>query len=151
MFKHMLVATDGSELSERAIAYAISIAAPVNAQVTALYVVQPVHTIVPAPLSETISADFAARVEEHAKAAMAFVEQTARKANVTVNLVTVREEQPHKAIVEVAHRSRCDLIVMASHGHRPVSRFMLGGVTQKVLAESDIPVLVYRSYASPHG
>jgi nucleotide-binding universal stress UspA family protein len=41
--------------------------------------------------------------------------------------------------------SRCDLIVMASHGHRPVSRFMLGGVTQKVLAESDIPVLVYRS------
>jgi nucleotide-binding universal stress UspA family protein len=36
---------------------------------------------------------------------------------------------------------------MASHGHRPVSRFMLGGVTQKVLAESDVPVLVYRSYA----
>jgi nucleotide-binding universal stress UspA family protein len=78
---------------------------------------------------------------------MAFVEETARKAGVAVNLVTVRKEQPHKAIVETAHRSRCDLIVMASHGHRPVSRFMLGGVTQKVLAESDIPVLVYRSYA----
>ena len=67
MFKHMLVATDGSQLSEQAVAYAISIAAPVNAQVTAIYVVQPVHAIVPAPLSETISEDFAARVEEHAK------------------------------------------------------------------------------------
>jgi nucleotide-binding universal stress UspA family protein len=151
MFKHMLVATDGSQLSEQAAAYAISIAAPVNAQVTALYVVQPVHAIVPAPLSETISEDFAARIEEHAKAAMAFVEETARKAGVSVNLITVRKEQPHKAIVEMAHRSRCDLIVMASHGHRPVSRFMLGGVTQKVHAESDIPVLVYRSHTSTYG
>jgi nucleotide-binding universal stress UspA family protein len=145
MFKHMLVATDGSQLSEQAVAYAISIAAPVNAQVTALYVVQPVHAIVPAPLTETISQDFAARVEEHAKAAMAFVEETARKAGVAANLVTVRKEQPHKAIVETARRSRCDLIVMAAHGHRPAARFMLGGVTQKVLAESDIPVLVYRT------
>jgi nucleotide-binding universal stress UspA family protein len=146
MYKHMLVATDGSQLSEQAVAYAISIAAPVNAQVTAVYVVQPVHAIVPAPLTETISEDFAARIEEHAKAAMAFVEETARKAGVAVNLVTVRKEQPHKAIVETAHSCRCDLIVMASHGHRPVSRFMLGGETQKVLAESDIPVLVYRSH-----
>ena len=147
MFKHMLVATDGSQLSEQAVTYAMSIAAPVNAQVTALYVVQPVHIIVPAPLTEAIREDFAAWVEEHAKAAMAFVEQAARKAGVAVNLVTVRCEHPHKAIVQTAHRSRCDLIVMASHGHRPVSRFMLGGVTQKVLAESDIPVLVYRTYA----
>jgi nucleotide-binding universal stress UspA family protein len=147
MFKHMLVATDGSQLSEQAVAYAISIAAPVNARVTAVYVVQPMHAIVPAPLSERIGEDFADRIEEQAKAAMAFVEQTARKAGVAVNLVTVRREQPHKAIVETAHRSRCDLIVMASHGHRPASRFMLGGVTQKVLAESDVPVLVYRSYA----
>jgi nucleotide-binding universal stress UspA family protein len=116
MFKHMLVATDGSELSERAVAYAISIAAPVNAQVTALYVVQPMHAIVPAPLSETIREDFAARIEDQAKAAMAFVEETARKAGVAVNLVTVRREQPHKAIVETAHRSRCDLIVMPLTG-----------------------------------
>jgi nucleotide-binding universal stress UspA family protein len=148
MFRHMLVATDGSKLSEQAVAYAISIAAPVNAQVTALYVVQPVHAIVPAPISETVSEDFAARIEEQAKAAMAFVDRAARKADVTVNLVTVRAEQPHKAIVETAQGGRCDLIVMASHGHRPVSRFMLGGVTQKVLAESAIPVLVYRSPAA---
>jgi nucleotide-binding universal stress UspA family protein len=146
MFKHMLIATDGSKLSEQAVAYAISIAAPVNAQVTAVYVVQPAHAIVPAPLSETISEDFAARIEEQARAAMAFVKETARRAGITVNLVTVRKEQPHKAIVETAHSCRCDLIVMASHGHRPVSRFMLGGETQKVLAESDIPVLVYRSH-----
>jgi len=150
MFKHMLVATDGSQLSEQAVAYAISIAAPVNADITALYVVQPVHAIVSAPLSETICEDFATHVEEHAKAAMAYVEKTARKAGVAVNLVTLRKEQPHKAIVETAHRSRCDLIVMASHGHRRVSRFMLGGVTQKVLAESDIPVLVYRSPTPTH-
>jgi nucleotide-binding universal stress UspA family protein len=151
MFKHMLVATDGSKLSEEAVAYAISIAAPINAQVTALYVVQPVHAIVPAPLSETISEDFAARIEEQAKAAMAFVEETAHKAGVAVNLVTVRKEQPYKAIVEMAQSCRCDLIVMASHGHRPVSRFMLGGETQKVLAASNIPVLVYRSQAPTHG
>jgi nucleotide-binding universal stress UspA family protein len=150
MFKHMLVATDGSKLSEQAVAYAISIAAPVNAQVTAVYVVQPVHAIVPAPLSQTIREDFAARIEEQAKAAMAFVEGTAHKAGVSVSLVTVRKEQPHKAIIETAHSCQCDLIVMASHGYRPVSRFMLGGETQKVLAESDIPVLVYRQQAPTH-
>ena len=64
MFKHMLVATDGSKLSEEAVAYAISIAAPVNARVTAIYVVQPVHTIVPTPVSDVISEDFANRIEE---------------------------------------------------------------------------------------
>ena len=145
MFKHMLVATDGSKLSEEAVTYAISIAAAVNARVTAIYVVQPVHMIVPAPLPETISEDFASHMEEQSKAAMAFVEKTARKAGITANLATIRKEQPHKAIVATAHSSSCDLIVMASHGHRPVSRFMLGSETQKVLAESDIPVLVYRS------
>jgi nucleotide-binding universal stress UspA family protein len=147
MFKHMLVATDGSQLSRQAVAYAISIAAAVNSQVTAIYVVQPVHVVVPAPLPEAISEDFAGRLEEQAKAAMAFVQETARKAGVAPNLVTVRKEQPHKAIVETARSNRCDLIVMASHGHRPVSRFMLGSETQKVLAESEIPVLVYRAQA----
>ena len=151
MFKHMLVATDGSKLSEEAVAYAISIAAPVNARVTAIYVVQPVHAIMPAPISNTISEDFATRIEEQAKAAMAFVEDTARKAGIATNLVTVRKEQPYKAIVETARSCRCDLIVMASHGHRPVSRFMLGSETQKVLAESDIPVLIYRSHAPSNG
>jgi nucleotide-binding universal stress UspA family protein len=145
MFKHMLVATDGSELSRQAVAYAIAIAAAFNVRVTGLYAVQPVHAIVPAPLSETVSEDFAARIEEQSKAAMAFVEETARNAGVTVDLVTVRGEQPHRAIVETAAAHGCDLVVMASHGHRPVSRFMLGGVTQKVLAESVIPVLVYRA------
>jgi nucleotide-binding universal stress UspA family protein len=147
MFKHMLVATDGSELSRQAVAYAVSIAAAVNAQITAIYVVQPVHVVVPAPLPEAISEDFAARLEQQAKSALGFVQETARKAGVAPNLVTVRKDEPHTAIVETAHSNRCDLIVMASHGHRPASRFMLGGVTQKVLAESDIPVLVYRSEA----
>jgi len=145
MFKHMLVATDGSKLSEQVVAYAISIAAAANVRITALYVVQPVPATIPAPVSGTISEDFAAWIEEQARATMTFVEKTARKAGIRVNLVTVRKEQPYKAIVETAHSCQCDLIVMASHGLRPVSRFMLGGETQKVLAESDIPVLVYRS------
>jgi nucleotide-binding universal stress UspA family protein len=149
MFKHLLVATDGSELSRQAVAYAVSIAAAVNAKITAVYVVQPVHIVVPAPLPEAISEDFAVRLEDQAKAALAQVEETARKAGVAPNLITVREDAPHKAIVEAARAGRCDLIVMASHGHRPVSRFMLGGVTQKVLAESDIPVLVYRAQEPP--
>ena len=151
MFKHMLVATDGSKLSEGAVAYAISMAAPVNARVTAIYVVQPVHAIMPAPVSNMISEDFATRIEEQAKAAMAFVEDTARRAGIAANLVTVRKEQPYRAIVETARSCRCDLIVMASHGHRPVSRLMLGSETQKVLAESDIPVLIYRSQAPSNG
>jgi nucleotide-binding universal stress UspA family protein len=147
MFKHMLVATDGSELSRQAVAYAVSIAAAVNAKITAVYVVQPVHVVVTAPLPQAISEDFADRLEGQAKAAMVQVEETARKAGLAPNLMTVRADEPHKAVVEAAHAGRCDLIVMASHGHRPVSRFMLGGVTQRVLAESDIPVLVYRAPA----
>jgi nucleotide-binding universal stress UspA family protein len=148
MFKHMLVATDGSELSQRAVTYAISIAAAVNAKVTAIYVVQPVHLVVAAPLPEAISQDFAARIDEQSQAALQFVRETAQKAGLTPNLVKVRNDEPHKAIIETARFSRCDLIVMASHGHRPVARFMLGSVTQKVLAESDIPVLIYRPQPS---
>jgi nucleotide-binding universal stress UspA family protein len=115
----MLVATDGSQLSEHAVAYAISIAAPVNAQVTALYVVQPVHAIVPAPLSEAISEDFAARVEEHAKAAMAFVDETARKAGVP-SISSPCEKWP-QGRVETAHRSCCDHRRGLSR-HQPVSQ-----------------------------
>jgi nucleotide-binding universal stress UspA family protein len=145
MFKHMLVATDGSKLSEQAVSYAIALAAPVNARVTAVHVVRPVHSIVPASLSESIRLEIASRIEEQAQGAMAFVEQTAQKAGVAVDLVTVRADRPHQAIIQAAHSCHCDLIVMASHGHRPVPDYILGGETQKVLAESDIPVLVYRS------
>lgn len=145
MFKHMLVATDGSELSKRAVAYAVSIAAAVNAKLTAIHVVQPVHLVVPGALPEEISQDFAARLDQQAQAALQFVKETAERAGLAPNLVKVRNDEPHKAIIDMARLSRCDLIVMGSHGHRPVARFMLGSVTQKVLAESEVPVLIYRA------
>jgi Universal stress protein family len=113
MFKHMLVATDGSHLSEEAVAYAISIAAPVNAQVTAVYVVQPVHAIMPTPVSETISEDFAARIEEQAKATMAFVKQTAHKAGAAVNLVTVRKD-PRTNLTRPLSRRRTPAAAISS-------------------------------------
>ncbi|MFZ4539510.1 universal stress protein [Propionivibrio sp.] len=147
MFKHILVPTDGSQLSEDAARRAVAFAKEGGARITALYV-KPEYPVFYA--SEGIMFDstppgrFAELVEEEAQEILGFVENLCQVAGVTCSKVTHTHDVIYKAIIEVATRNDCDLIFMSSHGRRGVDALLLGSETTKVLTHSKIPVLVYR-------
>jgi nucleotide-binding universal stress UspA family protein len=149
MYKHILVPTDGSALSDKAAEAAIKLAQLLGARVTAF------HAMEPYPLQGAYAAEasgvpelqpeiFAERSEEYAKRVLASFKKTADAANVACATTYATAHSPSKAIVEKARAEKCDLIVMASHGRRGLEGFLLGSETQKVLTQSTIPVLVYR-------
>jgi len=149
MFKHILVPTDGSELSDKAVAAAIELAELAGARITAF------HAVEPYPLQGAYAAEasgvpelqpevFAKRSEEYAKRVLDAVAGAAAAANVPCTTEYVTSRSAFKSIVERASKENCDLIVMASHGRRGLEGFLLGSETQKVLTHSSIPVLVYR-------
>jgi nucleotide-binding universal stress UspA family protein len=149
MYKHILIPTDGSALSDKAVEAAINLAKLLGARITAL------HAMEPYPLQGAYAAEasgvaelqpeiFAARSEEYAKRVLDAVSRAAAVANVQCATDYTTARSPSQAIVEKAAKEQCDLIVMASHGRRGLEGFLLGSETQKVLTHSSIPVLVYR-------
>jgi nucleotide-binding universal stress UspA family protein len=145
MFKHILLPTDGSELSAAAIQEGIRFAKSIGAQVTGLCVMPNQHpffyeTEIPMDALEHA----AKRYKEQAGTYLAVIEKTAREAGVACDNVYEVNDSPYEAIIQVAEKKGCDLIMMASHGRRGVKGLLLGSETQKVLTHSSIPVLVYR-------
>ena len=149
MYKHILVPTDGSALSDRAVAAAINLAQLLGARITAF------HAMEPYPLQGAYAAEasgvaelqpelFAECSEEYAKRVLAAVASAAKAANVECTTEYATSRSPSQMIVEKARADGCDLIVMASHGRRGLEGFLLGSETQKVLTHTSIPVLVYR-------
>jgi nucleotide-binding universal stress UspA family protein len=148
MFKKILVATDGSDMSYRAISTATSLAAAVNAQlvfalVLVPYTVTSVHMPLPSGLLPT-HAEHEKANREHAQQVFSAAEAIAKKANVYCQLATLEHEQPWRGLVQLATTHGCDLICMASHGRGGLSALLLGSETQKVLTHSQLPVLVLR-------
>jgi nucleotide-binding universal stress UspA family protein len=145
MFKHLLLPTDGSKLSERSVKHGIRLAMALNAKVTALHVVPKFHafTYKTGMLGDTRS-QYEAKSTEHASACLSFVKKVAQGANVECDVIQASSDQPFKEIIKLARKKGCDLILMASHGRRGMEGFLLGSETQKVLTHSQIPVLVYR-------
>ena len=144
MFKSILIATDGSELAEKAVLQGLAVAKDMNAKATVvratpvprMFVAEGVVVATPPEVREqvvrAVSEQFA-RIEKEAKAV-----------NVPCETLHVEDDQPSQAILEAAKQKGCDLIVMASHGRTGFSAAFLGSETQKVLAQSSIPVLVCR-------
>jgi nucleotide-binding universal stress UspA family protein len=145
MFKHILVPTDGSKLSMKAVSAAITFAQEVGAEVTLLAVTAPFHML--ASNSEEAEA---ARLEHETNAdrlCQQFLNQgalKARQSGVLCETVHVERDDIYRAIIDTANDRRCDLIAMASHGRRGLSAVLVGSVTIQVLSHSRIPVLVYR-------
>lgn len=145
MFKHILLPTDGSDLSERAVLAGISFAKEIGAQVTGLTVLPEFHTFTyKTEMLEDTREEFTAATEQQAAKHLAFISDAARSAGVSCATVHVVADDPYDAILQAARERSCDLIIMASHGRRGVKGVLLGSETQKVLVHSDIPVLVYR-------
>jgi nucleotide-binding universal stress UspA family protein len=145
MFKQILLPTDGSELSERAVLAGVSFAKDVGAQVIGLTVRPEFHTFTyRAEVLENTEQEFNASTEQQAEKNLAFINDAARTAGVGCALAQAVSDDPYEAILQTAKERKCDLIIMASHGRRGVKGMLLGSETQKVLVHSDIPVLVYR-------
>ena len=147
MFKHILIPTDGSKLSEKAIHAGVELARVHGAKVTGFFAA-------PAP-TPLVYGDFMpvgymppdqheALIEKASKRHLAVIERAGREVGVEVNSMLVTSEFPADAIVEAARQQHCDLIFMASHGRRGLSGILLGSETQKVLTHARIPVLVHR-------
>ncbi|WP_300710677.1 universal stress protein [Limnohabitans sp.] len=147
MYKCILVATDGSTLSKKAVTNAIALAATCGAELVALKVV-PRYPQAYFEGSIPLSASEVSRIEgqwtEAAKAALDAVQKTAKAKGVVSKSVTVKSDVVSDAIIATAKKHKADLIVMASHGRKGIKRLLLGSETQQVLTHSHIPVLVLR-------
>jgi nucleotide-binding universal stress UspA family protein len=150
LYRHILIPTDGSELSEKAVEHGVALAKSINARVTGLTVSQPFHIVSGAfpvgPLISTVTREeYRDRIEAACTSYLSAVKNAAAAAGVTCDTVHVEHDQPYLAIVHTAARKLCDLVVMASHGRRGAAAIVLGSETVKVLTHSSIPVLVYRA------
>lgn len=147
MFKHLLVPTDGSDLSQATVKRAVSFAKEAGARITLFYA-QPDF---PMPIygegaliDPTTPEQFAQSAREEAERILDAARKIADEAGVMADTDTVVNEVPYEAVIDAADRHACDLIFMASHGRRGISALLLGSETQKVLTHSKIPVLIYR-------
>ncbi len=147
MFKHILVPTDGSELSRATAQRAVSFAKETGARVTVFYA-KPEYPIAyfgeGALIDPTTPEKFAEMANQQAAEYIGEVEKCCTEAGVECGSVTATSDVPYEAIIEAAEKSGCDLIFMASHGRRGISGLLLGSETNKVLTHSKVPVLVYR-------
>jgi len=145
MFEHILIPTDGSELSNKAIRQGIALAKAVSAKVTGITVTIPFHVFALDPETIEDTADsYKKRTTAQAAKYLKQVNDAAAAAGVSCAVIHVEHEHPYRAIIDAANKNGCDLIAMASHGRHGISAVVLGSETTKVLTHSNIPVLVYR-------
>ena len=145
MFKHILIPTDGSDLSRKAILYGLQLAKETGAKVTGLTVAEPYQPVgMDAVLIPMDEGDYEEQSRVLTEKAIEQVKMAAQAAGVSCETIREINDQPYRAIIDAAQALGCDLIVMASHGRRGISALLLGSETAKVLTHSTIPVLVYR-------
>lgn len=147
MFKHLLVPTDGSDLSLQAVARAASFAKEAGARITLFYAepeASAAYMGVGAISAPHLDQDIRDRLGSAAKEILHAAATLVRDANVPCHQVVSIGNKPYVLIIQAAKAGGCDLIFMASHGRRGVSALLLGSETQDVLTHSQIPVLVYR-------
>ena len=148
MFKHILLPTDGSKLSDRAVQRGIELAESLGARVTAMHVIPEFRMMADESFVLPNSVDLKRRYDKESKARadkmLAKIGERAAAAGVKFEAVSVNADVPYEQIIETAKKRKCDLIMMASHGRRGLSGLLLGSETSKVLTHSKIPVLVVR-------
>jgi len=148
MFKHILLPTDGSKLSDQAVKRGIALAKAIGAKVTGIHVVPEYRMMADegfiAPMSPQLKQRFEEESRLHARKIVDAIEQKAKKAGIEFEGAIVNSDFPYQQIIYAAEKHNCDVIVMASHGRRGLSSLLLGSETAKVLTHSKIPVLVVR-------
>ena len=145
MYRHLLIATDGSELANKAVEQGLSIAKAFNAKVTVVTVTEPWMMSAPGEVAVVFP------VEQYEKAAAVNASKILKDAaaigakdGIACETVHAKDQFPAEAIVDTAKAKGCDLIVMSSHGHRGLMRLVLGSQAHRVVTHSPIPVLISR-------
>jgi nucleotide-binding universal stress UspA family protein len=146
MFKHILLATDGSAASEHAAGIAVGLARIHGSKLTALYVADPYPYIGVGEVNPMGYQAYSAAAQQLAAQAHAKVDALCQAGGAPIALQArlVEDVAAASGIVQTARDEGADLIVMGSHGRSGIARLMLGSVATKVVAESSIPVLVSR-------
>src|SRR5512142_1625183 len=142
MYKHILIPTDGSELSEKAVKEGIELAMTMKARVTVFTASPPFHTFATeAAIGVESSALYTATAEERAAARLKPGLEYAHAKGVAARTQHVFAERPYEAIIAAAAKEGCDLVCMASHGRKGIAGLLVGSETNKVLTHSKVPVL----------
>lgn len=146
MFKNILIPTDGSEQSQRAVRTGVELAKLHQARITGIHVIPDYHLLIAYegafdPVTEE-------RIEEEAKARaegyLAFIKKTANEAGIPCDTICETSDHPYDAILKTADAKGCDLILMTSHGRKGLAAVLLGSETRKVLTHAKVAVLVVR-------
>jgi nucleotide-binding universal stress UspA family protein len=148
MHQHILIATDGSSLAERAVSHGLDLARKLGARVTIVTATEPWSVLQMAHAAENGAAHpvetYEAAADKLARDVLERATHRAAQAEVACEVVHARGRHPAEAIVETAEERGCDLIVMASHGRTGLNKLLLGSQTARVLALTTTAVLVYR-------
>lgn len=148
MYDHILIATDGSDLARKGVDKGLALAARLGAKVTIVSVTAPLDARAASAAREAGVKDPAVRYDQTVDAEMAkrfaSIRQRAAEKGVAVDLTHEIDDHPAEAIVRLADRLDCDLIVMSSHGRRGMRRLVLGSQTAEVVTSTTRPVLVIR-------
>jgi nucleotide-binding universal stress UspA family protein len=144
MYKRILVPTDGSDITSKAVGTAISLARALGAQLFTISVKEPFPYSAISEMQPTPPQEFYDAQERIAATRVRAVMDQAQAEGLSCEAHTVEALHPWEAIVEHAAQRSCDLIVMASHGRRGVAAMLLGSETQRVLIHSKVPVLIVR-------
>ena len=146
MFKHILISTDGSPISNKAAKAGITLARALGSKVTAYSALEEPQLFYAegyVPTQREIDG-FLQRAREVGQKRVDTIGKMAKAAGVPFAAVVTKAYSPYEGIIAVARKRKCDVIFMASHGRRGLSKLIMGSVTQKVLTHTRIPVVVYR-------
>lgn len=143
MYKHLLIATDGSELAAKAVEQGLALGKTLAAKMTIVTVTEPWTMVAPGEIGMTIPVDdYEAGVAEHAMKILDAAKLQAKTSGAACDVLHVKDRYPADGILETAKDKGCDLIIMASHGRRGIARLLIGSQANRVVTHSPIPVLI---------
>ena len=146
MYKHILIAVDGSEIAEHAAEHGLKLAKRVGAKCTAMMALRPWHTVAPGEIMVAFpEAEYLKGAAAYAEKSLKRIGALASEQEVECETSVVSDKEPWQAIVESAKALGCDLIVMGSHGRSGLTKLILGSEAQKVLTHATVPILIDRS------
>lgn len=145
MYSNILIATDGTELAEKAVKHGVGLAGAMNGEVTIVTVTEPWDAVIVGEVAMVLPPEkYDETAAANARSVLAKAKDIADKAGVTAYTMHMKGRHPADGIIEAATERGAELIVMASHGRRGLSRLVLGSEANEVVTHSQVPVLIIR-------
>lgn len=145
MYSNILVATDGSDIADKAVEHAVTLAKSLSAKLTAVTVTEPFEAVAFTDNMAVINpSDYQARCEAHAQEILTKAVQHAKAAGLECGMLHQDSHWPYAGVIDAAEKTNADLIVIGSHGRRGLEGLLLGSQAVKLLTHSKTPTLVVR-------